>query len=66
MEAVPLFLARRHDLAIPYDLELRHEKRYCFVYPKHKEDSPVVTAFRNWLMEIKKEFDEPKKGRTLK
>jgi DNA-binding transcriptional LysR family regulator len=48
-----------HDLVIPYDLELRHEKRYCFVCPEHKQDLPVVKAFKDWLVEVKKEFDRP-------
>lgn len=50
----------RHDLVVPFELELRHEKRYCFVYPEHKEDSPIVQAFREWLLEVKQEFDNPR------
>lgn len=49
----------RHDLVLPFDLELRHEKRYCLVYPEHKGDSPIVQAFSDWLLEVKREFDEP-------
>src|SRR5690606_7126132 len=47
----------RHDLVVPVDLELRHEKRYCFVYPEHKADSPLVIAFRDWLLDTKHAFD---------
>ena len=47
----------RRDLAVPIDLELRHEKQYCFVYPQHKQDSPLVMAFKDWLLEIKTEFE---------
>lgn len=47
----------RHDLVVPVDLELRHEKRYCFVYPEHKADSPLVIAFRDWLLDAKLAFD---------
>jgi len=46
----------RQDLVIPVDLELRREKRYCFVYPEYKEDSPAVVAFRDWLLGVKEEF----------
>ncbi len=36
----------RHDLVVPFELELWHEKRYCFVYPRAQErlaDRPVVS-----------------------
>lgn len=49
----------RHDLVIPFDLELRHEKRYCFVYPEHKKDSHLVQLFCDWLLERKQEFNSP-------
>ena len=44
----------RHDLVVPFDIELKHEKRYCLVYPEHKQDSPVVQVFRDWLVNIDK------------
>ncbi len=47
----------RLDLVVPVELELRHEKRYCFVYPEHKADSLLVTTFRDWLIETKLAFD---------
>jgi len=50
----------RHDLVIPFEVELQHEKRYCFVYPEHKKDSRIVQLFRDWLLEIKQEFDRPR------
>lgn len=37
-------------LAIPFDVSLKHEKRYCLVYPRHKRDSPLVHAFREWVV----------------
>lgn len=43
----------RGDLVIPVDIELRHEKRYCFVYPEHKADAPRIIAFRDWLLETR-------------
>jgi len=49
----------RHDLVVPFELELWHEKRYCFVYPEHKKDSAIVQVFRDWLLEAKKPFDVP-------
>ena len=45
----------RHDLVIPFDIELKHEKRYCLVYPEHKQDSPVVQMFRDWVIGIEKD-----------
>jgi len=47
----------RQDLIIPFDIELRHEKRYCFVYPEHKKDSRLVQLFCDWLLERKQEFN---------
>src|SRR3546814_718519 len=39
----------RGDLAIPFDIALKHAKRYCLVYPEYKRDSPTVQAFRAWV-----------------
>lgn len=44
----------RQELAVPFDIELKHEKRYCLVYPEHKQDSPVVQVFRDWIVNIDK------------
>ncbi|VTU34437.1 Gcv operon activator [Variovorax sp. PBS-H4] len=46
----------RGVLAIPMDVSLKHEKRYCFVYPEHKRDSPVVQAFSRWVSGMAMEF----------
>lgn len=43
----------RGDLAIPCGPELRHEKRYCFVYPEQKQDFPPIVALRDWLIQEK-------------
>ncbi len=56
----------RHDLIVPFDLELRHEKRYCLVYPEHKQDSPIVQAFRDWIVGIEKEFTGDKRTRAMR
>lgn len=47
---------QNHELVIPYDLELRGEKRYCLVYPKSKQDLPALTAFRDWLIDMRDRF----------
>lgn len=44
----------RHDLVVPFDIELKHEKRYCLVYPEHKQDSPMVQVFRDWVVGVDK------------
>ena len=41
---------RRGSLAIPLDLALKHEKRYCLLYPSHRPVSPMVDTFRDWLL----------------
>lgn len=46
----------RGALAIPFDVSLKHEKRYCLVYPEHKRDSPVVQAFRDWAILTAEDF----------
>lgn len=43
-------------LAIPVDVSLKHEKRYCFVYPAHQRESPMVQAFGRWAQEMAKDF----------
>lgn len=47
----------RGDLAIPFDIALKHEKRYCLVYPEYKEDSPLVRRFRDWVVGVAGEFN---------
>lgn len=46
----------RGALTIPFDVSLKHEKRYCLVYPEHKRDSPVVQAFRDWAIRTAEDF----------
>jgi LysR family glycine cleavage system transcriptional activator len=54
-------------LAMPIDVSLKHEKRYCFVYPEHKRDSPVVQAFSAWVVEAAETFSRAgRKGPRLK
>ena len=47
----------RGDLAIPFDLPLKQEKRYCLVYPEYKQDSPLVAHFRDWVVEVASNFN---------
>jgi LysR family transcriptional regulator, glycine cleavage system transcriptional activator len=47
----------RGDLAIPFDLPLREAKRYCLVYPDYRQDSPMLCAFRDWVMKVAREFN---------
>jgi len=48
---------QRGDLAIPFDIALKQEKRYCLVYPEYKHDSPLVRKFRDWVVEVAREFN---------
>lgn len=47
----------RGDLAIPFDVSLKQEKRYCLVYPEYKQDSPLVQHFRDWVVTVAQEFN---------
>ena len=57
---VPRFYVQRDvqrgTLVIPFDHSLKHEKRYCLVYPVSKRDSPLVQAFREWVVAAVEEF----------
>jgi DNA-binding transcriptional LysR family regulator len=57
---IPRFYVERElergDLAIPFDIAVKHAKRYCLVYPEYKKDSPVVMAFRDWVHESARRF----------
>jgi len=46
----------RNDLVVPFDLSLKHEKRYCLVYPERKKDTELVKVFRDWVVGIESEF----------
>ncbi|CAN7761813.1 LysR family transcriptional regulator [Cupriavidus necator] len=46
----------RNDLVVPFDLSLKHEKRYCLVYPERKKDSALVQLFRDWVIGIEAEW----------
>lgn len=50
------------QLAIPFDISLKHEKRYCIVYPEHKRESPLVLALRDWLLESAQEFRQSREA----
>ncbi|MBO1114389.1 LysR family transcriptional regulator [Bordetella petrii] len=52
----------RGDLVIPFDIALKHAKRYCLVYPEYKRDSPAVQAFRAWVEDSARRF---KSGATV-
>lgn len=47
----------RGDLAIPFDVSLKHEKRYCLVYPETRQDSVLVGHFRDWVVRVAAEFN---------
>lgn len=47
---------RRCELAMPVDLAIKHEKRYCLLYPSHRSLSPVVAIFRDWVVSRAAEF----------
>jgi DNA-binding transcriptional LysR family regulator len=51
----------RGDLAIPFDISLRQEKRYCLVYPEYRKDSPLLQSFRDWVVKVAQDFN---RGRT--
>jgi LysR family glycine cleavage system transcriptional activator len=46
----------RGDLAIPFDISLRQEKRYCLVYPEYRQDSPQLQSFRDWVVKVARDF----------
>lgn len=43
-------------LAMPLDLAIKHEKRYCLLYPTHRAISPLVETFRDWIVSQAQEF----------
>ncbi|MBN9461175.1 MAG: LysR family transcriptional regulator [Burkholderiales bacterium] len=47
----------RGDLVIPFDIALKHMKRYCLVFPEYKQDSPLVAKLRDWIVATAGEFD---------
>lgn len=49
---------RRGALAMPLDLAIKHEKRYCLLYPSHCTIQPLVENFRDWIVEQAEEFLE--------
>lgn len=53
---------RRGDLAIPFDISLTQEKRYCLVYPEYKQDSPMVRSFRDWVVKCAEAFNRERRG----
>lgn len=53
---------RRGDLAIPFDIPLKQEKRYCLVYPEYKQDSQLVRSFRDWVVKTADTFDRTREG----
>lgn len=52
----------RGDLRIPFDIPLKHEKRYCLIYPDYKSDSPLVQRFTDWVLEEAEEFHKAAKA----
>ena len=48
----------RNDLIVPFSLTLKHEKRYCLVYPERKKDAELVLLFRDWVVGIEAEYSK--------
>jgi LysR family glycine cleavage system transcriptional activator len=48
---------RRGDLAIPFDVSLKHEKQYCLVYPEWKQTSNLVQRFRDWIVKTADDYN---------
>lgn len=53
---------QRGEIAMPLDLAIKHEKRYCLLYPSHRAPSPLVETFRDWIVAKGKEFLEVQAG----
>ena len=53
---------QRGELAMPVGLAIKHEKRYCLLYPAHRATSPLVECFRDWVVAEAKEFLQAQKG----
>ena len=49
-------------LAMPLDLAIQHEKRYCLLYPAHRAPSPLVEQFRGWIAAEADRFLQAKHG----
>lgn len=47
---------QRGALAMPLDLAIKHEKRYCLLYPTHRAISPVAETFRDWIVAQAQDF----------
>jgi LysR family transcriptional regulator, glycine cleavage system transcriptional activator len=56
----------RDDLAIPFDVSLKHEKRYCFFYPESRQDSPALQVFRDWVIEMAEEFNRDRRSPAIR
>lgn len=41
----------RGDLAVPFDIPLMHEKRYCLITPSYRADSALLATFSTWIEE---------------
>lgn len=46
------------ELVIPCDLPLRNEKGYYLVYPESRQNSPLLAAFKLWLLMTAKRYCE--------
>jgi LysR family transcriptional regulator, glycine cleavage system transcriptional activator len=55
---------RRGDLAIPFDIALKHEKQYCLVYPEHKQASSLVRSFRDWIVKTADDYNRSRSAAT--
>jgi LysR family glycine cleavage system transcriptional activator len=52
----------RKDLAIPFDVSLKHEKRYCLFYPTSRQDSAALQVFSKWLVKMAEDFNRGRRA----
>jgi len=46
------------ELVIPCDIALCNDKGYYLVYPEHKQGSPLLETFKNWLLNTAHQYRE--------
>ena len=51
---------RRRELKVVSDISLRSDGAYYFAYPEEKAGEPQLQAFRDWLLECARDFQETK------
>jgi DNA-binding transcriptional LysR family regulator len=57
---VPRFLVGQElhagELVTPFDFSLSSDKGYYFVFPEKKQNSPMLQAFENWVLEAARRY----------